>query len=122
MSNVISARDAFGFLEVRSERRGDDHVIALSGELDLSGAAGVADEIVRVEGTDARLIVIDLTGLQFIDTTGVRLIIEADARSRVDGRRLRLLQGPRAIRRVFEIVGMNGRLPFIDDHPEPPPE
>ena len=121
MSNVISARDAFGVLEICSERRGDDHVIALSGELDLADTCRVTDELVRVEGTDARRIVLDLSDLSFIDTSGVRLIIEAQARSRADGQRLALLRGPRAVRRVFEIAGLNDRLPFVDPEPNPPP-
>ncbi len=115
MSNVISARDAFGFLEIRSDRHGDDYVIALVGELDLSDAAQVTEEIVRAEGTDARRIVLDLSEVQFIDTSGVRLIIEADARSRINGHRLRLVHGPPAVRRVFEIVGLIDRLPFLDE-------
>lgn len=115
MSNVISGRGGFGPLEIRSERRGDEHVIALFGELDLSDADRVAEEIMRVEGTDAETILIDLAGLAFIDSTGVRIIIEADARSRGNGGRLRLLRGPRTVRRVFEIVGLNDRLPFVDD-------
>ena len=117
MSNVISARDAFGFFEICSERHGDDHVIALTGELDLSDADRVSAEIVRVEDSDARHIILDLSGLQFIDTSGVRLIVEADARSRVDGNRLRLRRGPQAVQRVFEITGLSDRLPFIEEDP-----
>jgi anti-anti-sigma factor len=115
MSNVISGRD--GVLEIRSARHGDDHVIALIGELDVADADRVTDELVRVERTDARRIVLDLARLQFIDTSGVRLIIEADARSRTDGQRLRLVPGTRAVRRVFEIVGLNDRLPFVEREP-----
>jgi anti-anti-sigma factor len=114
MSNVMGGREGFGPLEIRSERHGDDHVVALVGELDVSDTERLADELMRAEGTDARRIVLDLSELQFIDTSGVRLVIEADARSRADGDRLRLVRGPRAVRRVFEIVGLNERLPFID--------
>jgi anti-anti-sigma factor len=117
MSNVIRDRDGFGVLEIRSERHGDDHVVALIGELDLADAARVADELVRVEATDATRIVLDLDGLAFIDTSGVRLVIEADARSRADGSRLRLTRGSRAVQRVFEIVGLNDRLPFVEAAP-----
>ena len=120
MSNVISARDAFGVLVMRSERQGDEHVIALTGELDLSDTGRVEEELVRVEGTDAERIVIDLSGLQFIDTSGVRLVVEADVRSRRNGGRLRLVHGSRPVQRVFEIVGLNGRLPFVDAEPQPP--
>ena len=115
MSNVIRGLDGFGPLEIRSERRGTDHVIALAGELDLSDASRVAEEIIRVEATDARTIVVDLSALEFIDSTGVRIIVEADARSRGNGHRLRLLRGPRPVRRVFEIAGLNDRLPFVDE-------
>jgi anti-anti-sigma factor len=49
-----------------------------------------------------------------MDTTGVRLIIQADARSRADSNRLALLRGPRAVQRVFELTGLLDRLPFAD--------
>jgi anti-anti-sigma factor len=67
-----------------------------------------------VEDSDALSIVLDLSALEFMDTTGVRLIIQADARSRADSNRLALLRGPRAVQRVFELTGLLDRLPFAD--------
>jgi anti-sigma B factor antagonist len=112
MSNVMDGTHRFGFLDVRSERRNDEHVIALAGELDLVGAAGVSEELLRVEATDARRIVLDLSSLEFIDSTGIRLILSADARSRAHGRRLVLIRGPQPVQRVFELSGVADRLPF----------
>ena len=112
MSNVIDRLDRFGDLEVRSERTGDEHVIALVGELDLAGVDQVAEELLRAEKTDAGEIVVDLSELTFIDSSGIRLILEADARSRADGNRLRLIRGPALVQRVFEISGVTARLPF----------
>ena len=74
----------------------DEHVIALAGELDLDGAERVTQELQRAEATDARRIVLDLSSLEFIDSSGIRLIIAADARSRMDGDRLVLIRGPQA--------------------------
>ena len=114
MSNVIDGTNRFGFLELRSERSGGEHVIALAGELDLEGAERVNRELLRAEASDARRIVLDLSNLSFIDSTGIRLILAADARSRADGDRLAVVRGPRAVQRVFELTGIAERLPFAE--------
>ena len=113
MSNVKDGTNRFGFLELRSERSDDEHVIALTGELDLDGAPRVEQELQRAEATDVERIVLDLSGLRFIDSSGIRLILAADARSRLDGNRLALIHGPRPVRRVFELTGVTERLPFV---------
>lgn len=103
-----------GDLTVRSEREADVHVVALSGELDLATADGVEAELERVEASDAASIVLDLSGLTFMDSTGVRLLIQAYARSRADADRLTLLRGPAAVQRVMELSGVDALLPFAD--------
>ncbi len=113
MSNVMDGTYACGVLELRSDRSDDDHVIALSGELDLAGADRVTQELQRAEATDARRIVLDLSNLAFIDSSGISLIIAAEARSRMDGHRLVLIRGPRSVHRVFELTGLAERLPFV---------
>ena len=101
-----------GQLTVRSEREGDMHTIALAGELDLGGADRVQHELERVESSDVLLIVVDLSGLTFMDSTGVRVLMDARARSRADSDRLMLLRGPADVQRVFELCGVDGLLPF----------
>jgi anti-sigma B factor antagonist len=110
------ATELFGFeqLSMTSERDGEVHVIALFGELDLAAADSVEQELRRVEATDAGSIVVDLSGLTFMDSTGARLLWQADARSRADANRLRLRRGPRIVQRVFEISGVADLLPFTD--------
>jgi anti-anti-sigma factor len=105
-----------GELTVRSDRDGDVHTICLTGELDLASAADVQRELERVEATDAAAIVIDLAGLSFMDSTGVRLLINAHVRSRNDSDRLTLLRGPAAVQRILELSGVEALLPFADDH------
>jgi anti-sigma B factor antagonist len=103
-----------GHLSMTSDREGDVHVICVFGELDLATADSVERELLRVEATDVTSIVVDLSGLTFIDSTGARLVLQADARSRTDSCRLTLLRGPRAVQRVFEISGIAEMLPFAD--------
>ena len=103
-----------GQLIVRSERDGDTHTIALSGEMDLSNAGEVERELMHAEATDAPTIVVDLSELSFMDSAGIRLLIAADARSRADSRRLRLTRPPAAVTRVLCIAGVDELLPFQD--------
>jgi anti-anti-sigma factor len=103
-----------GQLKMRSEREGEIHTICLIGELDLATADDVEAELKRVETTDASAIVLDLSELTFMDSTGVRLLVTAHARSRADADRLTLLRGRPAVQRVMELSGVDVLLPFAD--------
>jgi anti-anti-sigma factor len=105
---------AFGELAVTADRTGDVHRIHLTGELDIGTIGRVEAELARAEAGDARLIVLDLSGLTFMDSTGVRLVLEAHARSRADSDRLRLRRGSAAVQRIFELSGVTETLPFGD--------
>jgi anti-sigma B factor antagonist len=102
-----------GSLALRSERDGEIHVVELIGELDLDGAPRLEAELLRVEASDAVSIVIDLSSLEFIDSTGIRLLLMAADRCNDTGR-MTLLRGPRQVHRVFEITDLVDRLPFAD--------
>lgn len=103
-----------GELTISSEREGDVHIISPRGELDLATADKLERELEAVEATDAQSIVVDLSGLRFMDSTGVRLIVNAHARSRADSNRLTLLRGTAAVQRLLELSGVDTLLPFAD--------
>jgi len=103
-----------GELSMSSEREGDVHSICLFGELDLATAEAVERELERAEATDTAAIIVDLSGLEFMDSSGVRLMLIANARSRADANRLTLLRGPAAVQRVLELSGVERLLPFAD--------
>lgn len=101
----------------KSHRDGDVHTVCLCGEFDLAVADGVQLELERVEAGDARSIVIDLAGVTFLDSTGIRLLWSAHARSRADGLRLTLRPGPPAVQRALALCGLADQLPFTDSTP-----
>ena len=107
-------RSELGEFSMTSDRDGGTHTVRLYGELDLAHTDAVREELERVEATDARAIVLDLSGLTFMDSTGVRLLLSAHARSRADANRLSLLRGPLSVQRVLELCGVEGMLPFAD--------
>jgi anti-anti-sigma factor len=63
------------------------------------------------------LVIVDLRQLTFIDSTGLHVLIEADARARRIRRRLVLARGPARIDRLFQILGLSERLKIIDLKP-----
>jgi len=89
--------------------------LALSGELDISNAPRVEEEISRIEADAPALVVLDLRGLAFMDSTGLRLIVSADARAREQGRRLAVVKGPEAVQRIFRLTRLDERLDMVDD-------
>jgi len=93
-----------------------DALIALTGELDLSGAAPLDEEIDRLAAQDGvRRVVVDLRELEFMDSSGLRLVALAERRLGAAARELVLVRGPEAVQRVFEITRMEDHLTFVDE-------
>ena len=108
-------------LVIRSKRDGDVHVVQLVGELDKDSAPRFEAELKRVEATDAREIIVDLSGLTFIGSDGLKVFIHANARSRDGAGRLMLVRGSDEVQSTFEMSGLLSRLPFDDDREPNPP-
>lgn len=89
-------------------------LIQLFGELDLRLAPRVEHEIRRAEASNQKIVVLDLRGLEFIDSSGIVMVVHAATRARENGVRLGLLRGTRPVDHAFELAGMNGFLPFVD--------
>ena len=96
-----------------SEQAGGVHV-ALAGELDLASAPKLEDELKRVEADGPAVIVLDLQSLSFMDSSGLRALLAADARAREAGRRLVLVRGDERVQRVLRITRLDERLEIVD--------
>ena len=102
-------------LEIASEERDGRVHVVLRGELDLSTVGKVQDELDRVESSAPELLVLDLSKLTFLDSTGLRCLVTADQRARDAGRRVVLVRGPDPVQRVFAITRLEDRLEMVDD-------
>jgi anti-anti-sigma factor len=102
-------------LEVRTEDRDGFVHVALMGELDLSTVAKVQEELRRIEAASPPTLVVDLSKLTFLDSTGLRCIVTADERAREAGRRVVVVRGPDPVQRVFAITRLEERLEMVDD-------
>ena len=102
-------------LEVRTEDRDGFVHVALMGELDLSTVAKVQEELRKIEAASPPTLVVDLSKLTFLDSTGLRCIVTADERAREAGRRVVIVRGPDPVQRVFAITRLEERLEMVDD-------
>jgi anti-sigma B factor antagonist len=97
------------------EHRDDGMVVLrLEGELDLVTADRVRDRLDEAARSRSDVL-LDLSGVEFLDSTGLRLLVSADLRAKQEGWRLLLRRGPAHVHRVFEITLLEERLTFVPD-------
>lgn len=99
-------------IEVKSAP--DAHTVALSGEADLLGAPKLEAALKDACHGQAGLVVIDLSGLTFIDSSGLHALVAGHELCRARGQDLRIVRGPANVQRLFELTGVNEVLPFCD--------
>ena len=101
-------------LGVHTDEGPDVVRVSLEGELDLSNVLYVEEEIRKAEKRKPAL-VLDLRQLRFLDSTGLRVIVSAHQRARKQGRRLRIVPGGEAVKRLFRLSGLERRLDFVEE-------
>jgi anti-anti-sigma factor len=88
--------------------------LSLAGELDLASVPQMEEGLQDATQASPARVVVDLTRLAFIDSTGLRLLLQADARAREHGYELVLRPGEPTVQRVFEVTGAMDVLHFED--------
>jgi anti-anti-sigma factor len=87
------------------------------GELDLDTAHAVEQQLADLRAGGCERLVLDLRGLRFMDSTGLRLVIRWDTAAREDGFEFAIVPGADVVQRVFQLTGMDEHLTVA----EPPP-
>jgi anti-sigma B factor antagonist len=100
--------------DVKIEQRGDAVHVVMSGELDISTAQRLEEDLKRVEADKPATTVLDLQQLSFMDSTGLRLLIMADSRARAEDRRLVIVQGNEMVQRVMRLTRLDERLTIVE--------
>lgn len=99
-------------LELSEARIGHRLVLAASGEIDLTSAADLRAALTEAAASGCAEIWLDLSDVEFMDSTGITAII--DTRSRLDGRRFALICPGGPVRRVLDIAGVERAIPIHD--------
>jgi anti-anti-sigma factor len=103
-----------GNLVITSSVENGAACLALEGELDLAGAQQLEAHLDEAEREGSGRLIVDLRRLSFIDSTGLRLLLQADARARERDSQLVLRPGEPSVQRVFEVTGALDVLRFED--------
>ena len=78
----------------------------------MASTGGLERDLLDAFESDAASIVLDLEGVTFIDSSGLRLLVWAANSSREDGDRLRIQCGTGAVRRMLELTELDRSLPL----------
>jgi anti-sigma B factor antagonist len=101
-------------LRVDHERDADAHLIRLAGEMDVGNVDEAREAVMAaIEGEDVDVIV-DISELEFIDSIGISMLLEAQAASRKDSDRLAFRGTHAEVARIFQLTGVDEQLNFID--------
>ena len=101
-----------GRITIQVHTEGDLYLISLVGELDMSNIAALDAELQRAEESSADRIVLDLSRVEFIDSSGLELLVNARRRSDPDPDRLRIRRGRDQVTRLLALTGIDELLPF----------
>jgi anti-sigma B factor antagonist len=101
--------------EVRDQSQGEVCVLAIVGELDLSTITVLAADVDAKLGESHRKLTLDLSDLTFMDSSGLRLLIDLHDRSRREGWEFTLIPSTHsAANTVLRVTGADTALPFED--------
>ncbi len=88
-------------------------VLTLHGELDLSSSTALEEELGRVDGIP--LVVVDLRKLEFIDSTGLGVLVKTHQRMSNADNRLVLVDAEGQVRRLLALTGLSGQLTVVSN-------
>lgn len=82
-------------------------LIALTGELDISTAPQLGEALRRATAEGARRIVVDLSGVSFVDASALGVLVSSFQQLRAADGTLAIVCPEKHIRRIFEITGLD---------------
>jgi len=95
-------------IDIRQEA--DRAILSLDGELDMANAPLFQEALDGAELASASTVVLDLQQLQFIDSTGLRIILATRERCRERGQEFAVTPGSDQVQRLFSVTGVSEHL------------
>jgi anti-anti-sigma factor len=101
-----------------TRRRANGAIVVIPvGEIDLATVDQLQAEVDAAAG-EAKQVVLDLREVSFIDSAGLRLVVQSSRALEAAGGTLSVVRGPKEVQRVFDLVGLDGRVTMLDQPPD----
>ncbi len=94
-------------LEISDQHVDGWAVVTASGEIDVAAAPSLREHLVELIGDGATKVVLDIEAVDFIDSTGLGVLVGAIRRARTAGGDLRLVCTNTRILKVFDVTGLD---------------
>lgn len=88
-------------------------VVELRGELDISGASGLRERLFDILAGQETSLILDLSGLRFIDSTGISVLVAAERRAHELGGSVSLAGPQKIVARVLHVTSLDRHFPIF---------
>ncbi len=106
-------------LHVDVTHASDRVILTLTGELDMASAPMLQGAVEDAHLDAAELVVVDLKGLEFVDSTGLRVILALHKLCAERGQELAVTQGSQQVQRLLSVTGVADHLKIISSPDAP---
>ncbi len=101
-------------LELVTRQEGDATVVSATGEVDVFTAPSLDERLSSLQEAGTHRIVVDLSAVSFLDSTGLGVLVKGLKRARESGGWIRLVVTTDRIRKIFAITGLDAAMPIFD--------
>jgi len=101
-------------LDVRIDEHDAWTVVTLTGQLDVATAPGFRQSLQEAQYVGAQRVVVDLSGVEFLDSFGLGVLVGGLRRARLHGGRLVLAAANERVRQILEITGLDTAFQLAD--------
>lgn len=101
-------------LALQTRQEGPITVVTAKGEIDVFTAPDLDEGLRAVLAKGGDKIIVDLTGVAFLDSTGLGVLVKCLKAARTSGGWVRLVVRTEKIRKIFDITGLDAAMPLFD--------
>jgi anti-anti-sigma factor len=85
------------------------HLIAITGELDIAATPELSTILLMVAGSPGEIVVLDLSAVEFIDSSALGTLLKAGGEIESRGKRLRIVCADGPVRKLLEMTNLTNR-------------
>jgi len=107
-----------GLIDLHTTDEAFGRLASLSGEIDLSTVEAAGEQLREAIAAGDGTVAVDLRDVTFLDSSGLRLLLQLNQELAEADRRMVVVQGPRRVARVFELTGAGSELDVVAEPSE----